>query len=101
MVKKISFKFNIVLFLFLCFYEVVVYLFEPENKNGVPWDIYYKAFPTYSVIFAILMWILLLIAGAKIVQLFWNGFVSDVFKLRAIWYQESFALVLVLSILLR
>jgi len=76
-------------------------MFEPESKSSVPYDFFYNMFPVYAVITAVIMLIILLISGAKLLQLFWNSFVSDIFTIREIYYQEAVALVIFIRILIR
>ena len=95
---SIAFGFNIVFFTYLCVDFLVSLLFTPKSDEKVPWDAIYDAFPVLSVLLAVLIGLVLLLWGAKMVQLFWNRLISDIFQLREINLQEALALVLVLAI---
>lgn len=96
---RIAFGFNLVLFAYLCVDFLVSLLFDPKSYERVPWDAVYEAFPVLSVTLAFLIGLLLLLWGAKLVELFWNRLISDIFELREINFQEALALVLVLAII--
>ena len=96
--NKVVFKFNLALFFYLCIGFFVSLLFEPEKEEKVPWDTVYEAFPVFSVIAASLIGLLLLLWGAKLCELFWNKFISTVFDLREISFQEALSIILVLAI---
>ena len=97
--SKINFKFNSILFSYLCIGFIVSLLFEPENEEKVPWDIFYESFPAIAVIVALLMGFVLLIWGAKLLELFWNRFISNLFEIRVIDFQEALSIVLVFTII--
>jgi len=98
--SKIVFRFNMALFAFFCVNELMTLFFEPENEDRVPWDAFYDVSPILSVIVAILIVLLMLIWGAKLIQLFWNRFISDVFKLRTICFQEALSIALIMALFL-
>ncbi len=95
---KIVFRFNLVLFAYLCVNVLVSSLFDPQTDEKVLWDKVYEAFPVASVTLAVLIGLSLLLWGSKLVELFWNRFISDIFGLREIDFQEALALVLILAI---
>ena len=96
--SKVGFKFNIVLFLYLCVCISASSLFEPTNERKVPWDFIYEAFPVLSIVMAFLLTLLILLWGTKLLELFWNKLISSVFKLREINFQEALSIVLVFGI---
>ena len=98
--SKVAFSFNLALFAFFCFNELMTLLFEPESEERVPWDAFYDVSPILSVVVAVLIVLLILVWGAKLIQLFWNRFISDIFKLRTICFQEALSLALILTLFL-
>jgi len=97
--KRIVFKFNLALFLYLCVGFLLSLLFEPKVEEKVPWDTVYEAFPVLSIIIAFLLGLILLLWGAKLLELFWNRLISSLFQIREIDFQEALSIVLVLTIL--
>ena len=96
---RISFVFNLVLFVYFCVDFLVSLLFDPNINAEVPWDAVHKAFPVLSIIIAFILGLLLLLWGVKLFESFWNSLVSDIFGLRELDFQESLAVVLVLVII--
>lgn len=96
--NNITVIFNVILFLYLCFVSTVKYLFEPENNQKVPWDHVYEWSPNLSIIFAIVLLIGTLLWGAILSKFIWNKFLSDIFKLRSITYNEALTIVMVIYI---
>lgn len=94
---EISFGFNLILICFWCANMITLEAFRPETKEEVPWDTFFNAFPILSVAIAIILALVLVIWGSRLLQLFWNRFISNIFALREISFQEAFALTLVLS----
>lgn len=96
--NRITFKFNLVLFVYLFINYLASSLFEPEWEEKIPWDTVYEAFPVLSIIIAFLMGLVLLLWGAKLFEWFWNRLISTLFKLREIDFQEALSIVLVATI---
>jgi len=92
--------FNLGLFLYLCFAAAVDFLFDPQSEMKVPWDKVYEWSPAAGITIAIGMLAILVLWGAALVRIFWNRFISDLFKIRNITYDESLALVLVMALFL-
>ena len=91
--------FNVLLFGYLVLVQVEYYLFKPqETGRAVPWERFFEDSPVTALGFAIVMLIVLLFGGAALVRRFWNGWLAEVFKVRAINYQEALTIVLVLEI---
>jgi hypothetical protein len=93
--SKINFKFNLALFAYLCVNYLASAAFDPSVNSEALWDKAYGAFPVLSVIFAIVMGLLLFLWGAKMIEVFWNRFIAEVFKIREIVFQEALALILI------
>jgi len=89
-------KLNIALFLYLCVAGAAGYLFRPETK--VPWDAVYEWSPAVGIAGAVLIIATLILWGAALVKIFWNRFLSDLFNIRNITYDESLAVILILTI---
>lgn len=95
---KIVFRFNLVLFAYFCVSIFVSLVFAPQTNEKALWDKVYETFPVVSVTVAIIMGLSLLLWGAKLLELLWNRLISDIFKLRAINFQEALAIVLIFAI---
>lgn len=91
--------FSVVLFLYLCVSSLVEYLFEPETTK-VPWDVVYEWSPSFAIITPVLIVLIMALWGAVLLKIFWNRFVSDIFSVRIISYDEALALLLMVAILL-
>jgi hypothetical protein len=76
------------------------YLFNPESNLVAPWDKVFDWSPPIAIGSALLMLFILVFWGATLLRMFWNRFVSDVFKLRNLTYDESLAIVLIIAIFL-
>lgn len=87
---------NVALLLYSCVAGASAYLFRPETK--VPWDAVYEWSPSVGIAGAILIIATLVFWGAALVKIFWNRFLSDLFHVRNITYDESLALALILAI---
>ena len=97
--SKISKWFNVVLFLYITIELVVNYLFEPVVEETTPWDAIYNVSPVLSIIAAGAITLILIFWGSKLLQIFWNRFVSDIFTIRNISFQESLAIILIIGVL--
>ena len=96
--SRINIKFNLVLIVYLIITYFMSLLFEPINEAKVPWDTVYEAFPVLSIILACAIALVLMLWGAKLVELLWNRLIAHLFKLRAINFQEALSIVLVFTI---
>jgi hypothetical protein len=95
-IKPINFIFNIALTIYIFFAYITDYLFSPEDETRVPWDYIYDMNQSFGITGAILNGLLLIFFGAYFVYHFWNRFLSDVFKIRAIVFQEALTIILFL-----
>lgn len=96
--KAITATFNIILLLYLFYSSMISYYFDPEFQQNVPWDEVYIWSPTIAVISTVIVILIAILWGAALIKVFWNRFIADVFKLRAISFNESIAIVLMISI---
>ena len=94
--KPINILFNIALTIYIFFAYFVDYLFSPEDDTRVPWDFIYDMNQAVGIIGAVLMVSLLIVFGSFFIYHFWNRFLSDVFKIRAIQFQEALTIILIL-----
>ncbi len=95
--SEISIGLNLIL---ICFYFVNIIAsqaFEPETKEKVLWDVFFDTSPGLSIITAILLYLGIVFWGAKLIQIFWNRFLSDVFRIRLISFQESLTMAIIFS----
>lgn len=97
--KRITVGFNIVMFIYISIAFAVEYLSTPETLTKAPWELLFKNSPMISIALALITVLILLITGAYLIKIFWNRFISDVFKVRAITYDESLALVLIITVI--
>ncbi len=96
--KRINYRYNIVIYIFMIICYLFIYLFSPVDNARVPWDKVFDLYPVSSMIFAISMPLILTLVGAKIMKYFWDRFVSDLFNLRSIDFQEAWSIVLILCV---
>jgi hypothetical protein len=96
--NRITFKFNLALFSYLCIGFFVSLMFAPEKEEKVLWDTVFETLPVLSIIVAFFIGLFLLLWGAKLCELFWNKFISNIFNLKGIDFQEALSIVLVLAI---
>jgi hypothetical protein len=94
----INIRFNIALLLYLFVVGIADYLFRPESHAKVPWDMVWSWSPAFGLAGAFILLGLLLFWGAGLVKFFWNAFISDIFRLRNITYNEALSLILILAI---
>jgi hypothetical protein len=98
-VQKIGWKFNLLFFLFFISLFIIEFLFTPEDHQPVPIDALYELNEMVAVVFAILVIIFIFLFGSKMIQIFWNLFVSDLLNLRQINFYEALAILQVLGVL--
>ncbi len=98
--SRITKGFNLVLFLYFCFANIVDYLFEPEVKAVTPWDAIDNISPAISIIGIAIIIIITIFGGTKLFQTFWNNFISDISELRNITFYESLSIGLILGIMI-
>jgi len=97
--KGITDMFNVSLFIFLLANGLVEYLATPEDNTKVPWDKVYEFSPAAGILGMLLIIIAMALLCSVITRVFWNRFITDVFKVREITFNESLAIVLVLAII--
>ena len=88
--------FNAVLFLYVCISAGISYLFEPGGNIRVPWDAVYDWSPGVAIVTGLLIVLIMVFWWAALVKIFWNKFISDIFKVRPISYDESLAIILMI-----
>ena len=98
--SRVTIKFNLVLICYLFISYFMSVLFEPVNEEKVPWDSVYEAFPVLSIILAVAIALVIILWGTKLFELFWNRLISNLFKIRAINFQEALSIVLVFTIII-
>ena len=97
--NKITFCFNLVLYLFLIVCGSILYLFDPISEAKTPWDKLYEAFPILAMLLAFLIPLLLSLVAAKLLKYFWDRFIADILKLRFIDFQEAWSIILIVMLL--
>ena len=95
--QKITLTFNIVLFVYMGCAFLAEYLFKPETSDRAPWESLFKNSPVLSITLALIFAVILILAGAQLLKIFWNRFISDVMKLREITFQEAIAIFLIIG----
>ncbi len=94
---KISLRYNLILISYFILNSFAIQVFEPETKEKVLWDFFFEASPKLSIITAILLYLVIVFWGAKLLQIFWNRFLSGVFEIRKILFQEALTMAIILS----
>ena len=97
--KTITIGFNIALFLYLLANNLIVSLFQSSKDEYVIWDKVYNWSPVIGFSGALMLLIGLILTGAILLKSFWNRFLSDVFNLRHLTFNESLSIVLIIAIL--
>ncbi len=97
--KKITLIFNIVLFIYIGVTFLAEYLFKPETSDNTPWEILFKNSPELSIALALVFTAVLILAGAQLLKIFWNRFISDIAKIRNISFQEAMAIFLIIGVI--
>ncbi len=92
-------RLNVALFLYLCLASTTDYLFRPETQTKVPWEAVYEWSPPIAITASLLIVATLIFWGAALLRIFWNSFISDLFNLRNITYNESLAVALIVAII--
>ena len=73
---------------------------EPETKEVLLWDQMFQGLPSYlSLLALLLVGILFILWGSWLIKIFWNTFMSDIFKIREINSDEAIALALIFTLL--
>jgi len=96
---KIGYLYNFVLFVYLCFQQGLLVLFEPEDSPKVLLDRIFDMYPYLTTIGLLLAVAVLVFWGGKLVQILWNKMIADIFCLRSVSFHEALSLVLVCTIL--
>lgn len=96
--KGITRTFNAALFGYFCYVHLVLFLFKPRHPRNAPWNTIYESSPVLAVLLALLLAVVLFLGGAFVVREFWNRWVVQTFNFRQITYDESLAIVLILSL---
>lgn len=97
---QITYRFNIALYIFMMACCVLCYLYSPADEARVPWDKVYDLYPVTAIILTISMPFMLTLIGAKILKHFWDRFVSDLFHVRSIDFQEAWSILLISWVLI-
>ncbi len=96
--QHVSILFNVALSLYLLIGKMTKYAFNPTSQAKVPWDIVYEWSKSLAIVLAIVIVITMIVVGSALFRLFWNKFISDVFKLRSISLNEAIAIILLFAI---
>lgn len=99
--KSIDKVFNAFLFLYLFVDRIVKLLFTARSHDKVPWDAVFERSWPVSILGALLIALVMITCGALIVRAFWNRFLADLIKTRAISFDEAMAVVLMIAIVAR
>ncbi len=73
-------------------------LFTPNDDKPVPFDYILDSFPLTGFISVGLLVLLLIYGIARLIQIFWNSLIADLFKTRDIDFQEAMAISLIFSL---
>jgi amino acid transporter len=92
--RAITIGFNVLLFLYYLYAASVSVLFEPDMDARVLMDDLYDVAPLASLVVAVVLGVILVLAGALVIRAFWNRLVTCLFSIRKVNYQESLAIIL-------
>lgn len=94
----INVTFNLALFGYLLLSYLTEGFFTPETETAerVPWDNIIDSNPLLGYFSAGLLVIILIVCGTYLIQNFWNRFLTDVFKIRKIQFQEALSIMLLI-----
>ena len=95
----ITTTFNVVLFLYLVFLAGAQFLLEPIPNQETPLDWVYQWNPVLAVLLGLLIMGVTIFWGSKLFQYFWNRLLTDMFKVRAITFNEAMGIFLIFSII--
>jgi hypothetical protein len=91
---RLTARFNVAAFSLLAIVGIVKFLLTSDKVNGSsPIGVF------LSIGFDATYVLALILAVSLLIRIFWNRFVTDVFSLRDIDYQEAVAIVMVASLL--
>jgi hypothetical protein len=90
--------FSVILFVYLLYINSALFLFKPHPIRDTPWNRLYDWSPTFALVLAVLVVVVVVLWGAALLRAFWNRWIVDVFKVREITYDEAIALILILAI---
>ncbi len=91
---RLTARFNFAAFSLLAITGIVKFLLTSDKVNGSsPIGV------LLSIVLDAMYVLALILAVALLIRMFWNRFVTDVFSLREIDYQEAVAIVMVASLL--
>lgn len=99
MKSTITKAFNGALFLYICFATLSHFLLGPKPVRDSLWDELFGFSKTLSISLALVDFLVLILGGAALAKAFWNRWVTDVFHLRAITYDEALAIYLLMNLL--
>lgn len=91
--------FNIVLLLYLVFFACANILFEPIPQADVPWDWVYKWNPIFAVCLGFVVIGVAIFWGSKVIQYFWNSFLTDMFQIRSLTFNEAMGVFLIFFVI--
>lgn len=93
--NNINLKFNFLLALFYIFVIVVDVLFSPIVDEKTPIGQLYEISFISGATITLLIVAVIIYFGTLVVKFFWNKFISDVFSIREITFQESLSICLI------
>jgi hypothetical protein len=93
--ERITLIFNVLLFIYIFITGMAIALFEPEFVQKPLIEKMLGDSILLIIIVFLSIGVFLLIAGAQLFKVFWNRFVTDVFRLREVTFQESLAVILI------
>ena len=92
--NRITGRFNVAVFVFCAVLGIFSFLLHSDKAKDVPVEGL-----VLSIGLDAMRYLVVVLVSALIVRAFWDRFVSDIFSLRAINYQEAIAIVLMSSVL--
>ena len=100
MKQKLTLGFNALLFGYLVFcFAAQVFVHGPSAKHDSPFERLLDKSPVMGSLVGLLIIVIGVWAAVRILEYFWNNFISDVFHLRDISLQEALSIILIVCVL--
>ncbi|MEK7102725.1 MAG: hypothetical protein AAB870_00050 [Patescibacteria group bacterium] len=97
--QPITSLFNAVLLLFLVVRATLFMLVQPTNDAANTYlSLILSSYPTSGFVAMIVVALAIILWGAELLRMFWNFFMTNMFKLRTLTYQEALAITLIIAV---
>lgn len=93
--NKITLSFNIGIIIFLGYEGLCERLMRPVNEPKYVMDALHDSYPVLSILLMLSILLISFFFAPLIIRVFWNRFITDIFKIREITFQESLSIFLI------